>query len=164
VSSEPGPQPEAPDRFRSAFETAGHGMAIVALDGRFIEVNRALCDLLGYSETELLESNFQTVTHPEDLEADIGLVAQLLGGAGRSYEMEKRYLHKDGRTINARLSVGLIRDEDGGPRYFVSQIYDITVQKQQAEVLHGYQARLELALETARAAYWELDLGSQTYS
>ncbi len=164
ISGAPGPQPEAPDRFRSAFETAGHGMAIVALDGRFIEANRALCDMLGYSQAELQESNFQSVTHPEDLDADIGLVAQLLGGEGRSYEMEKRYLHKDGRTINARLSVGLIRDEDGGPQYFVSQIYDITIQKQQAEVLHGYQARLELALETARAAYWELDLASRTYS
>ena len=163
-SGEPGLQPEAPDRFRSAFETAAHGMAIVALDGRFIEVNRALCGMLGYSEAELQGRNFQSVTHPEDLEADIGQVAQLLGGEGLSYEMEKRYLHKDGRIIHARLSVGLIRADDGGPRYFVSQIYDITIQKQQAKVLHGYQARLELALETARAAYWELDLDSQTYS
>src|SRR4029077_2780277 len=70
----------------------------------------------------------------------------------------------DGHIINARLSVGLIRDDDGGPRYFVSQIYDTTVEKRQAEVLHGYQARFELALETARAAYWELDLASQIYS
>ena len=139
-------------------------MAIVALDGRFIEVNRALCDMLGYGEAELQKSNFQSVTHPDDLDADIGQVAQLLAGEGRSYEMEKRYLHKDGRIIHARLSVGMIRDGDGGPRYFVSQIYDITLQKQQTRVLHGYQARLELALETARAAYWELDLGSQTYS
>ncbi len=157
-------RPEAPDRFRSAFETAAHGMAIVALDGRFIEVNRALCDMLGRSEAELQENNFQSLTHPDDLEADLDLVARLLSGERASYEMEKRYFHKDGHIISARLSVGLIRDNDGGPRYFVSQIYDITVQKQQAAALQGYQTRLELALESARAAYWEMDLATHTYS
>jgi len=164
VPGAPRLQPEAPDRFRSAFETAAHGMAIVALDGQFIEVNRALCDMLGRDETDLQAHNFQSLTHPDDLEADLDLVARLLSGELRSYEMEKRYIHKDGHVINARLSVGLIRDNDGGPRYFVSQIYDVTVQKRQAEALHGYQARFELALETARAAYWELDLATRTFS
>ncbi len=157
-------RPEAPDHFRSAFETAAHGMAIVALDGGFIEVNRALTDILGYSEAEFRQRNFQSITHPDDLDADLGHVRRLLAGEGRAYEMDKRYLHRDGRTIDAWLSVGLIRDRNGEPQYFVAQIYDTTIQKQQAEALRGYQTRLELALETAHAAYWEMDLAAGTYS
>src|SRR5262244_2160174 len=84
VLGEAMPRPEAFDRFRSAFETAAHGMAIVGLDGRFIEVNRALCDILGYSADELHALNFQTITHPDDLDADIEQVANLLKGDGLS--------------------------------------------------------------------------------
>ena len=157
-------RPEAPEHFRSAFETAAHGMAIVALDGGFIEVNRALTGMLGYSEAEFRQRSFQSITHPDDLDADLDHVARLLSGEARAYEMDKRYFHKDGRTIDAWLSVGLIRDRNGEPQYLVAQIYDTTIQKQQAEALRGYQARLELALETARAAYWEMDLAAGTYS
>lgn len=146
------PQLDAHDRFRRAFETAAHGMAIVALDGHFIEVNRALCEMLGYGGEELRGRNLQSITHPDDLTADIEQLTQLLSGERRSYDREKRYVHKSGGVIDARLSVGLIRNEPGKPQYLVAQIDDITVQKRQAKALAD-------AARRARIAFWRQDFG-----
>ena len=120
---------ESEERFSSAFEYASIGMAMVTTEGRWSRVNWALCWLLGYSQEELLQKSFQDITHPEDLENDLAYVRQLLAGEINSYQMEKRYLHKSGHMVWTLLSVSLVQDEQGSPRYFISQIQDITERK-----------------------------------
>ncbi len=129
------------ERFRSAFERAPIGIALVAPSGRFLRVNPALCNMLGYDADELLATDFQSVTHPGDLEADLDLVAQCLRGERETYEMEKRYLRPDGSIVFARLLVGLVRDSSGAPVHFVSLIEDITERR-----------RLESELRQAKEA------------
>ena len=128
---------ESEERFRSAFDYAAIGMALVGPDGSWIQVNRALCDLVGYSRDELLGgATFQDITHPDDLEADLDFVRRMLAGDIDTYQMEKRYLHKHGHTVWVLLSVSLVRSSDGSPLYFISQIQDITARKRvEAEVV-----------------------------
>ena len=121
---------ESEERFRSAFEFAAIGMALVAPDGRFLRVNQALCRIVGYSAEELLLINFQKITHPDDLDSDLAFLRQTLDGSIPHYQMEKRYFHKLGHTVWVLLSVSLVRDEAGQPLYFISQIQDITARKE----------------------------------
>src|SRR5262249_18608793 len=90
---------QSEERFKSAFRFAAIGMALVAPDGRFLQVNDALCSIVGYSQQELLSKTFQDITHPLDLEADLEYVRQLLGGETDTYQMEKRYYHKLGHVV-----------------------------------------------------------------
>jgi PAS domain S-box-containing protein len=113
-------------RFREAIEYSSIGMALVGLDGGWIKVNRALCHILGRGEAELLDCSFQTITHPDDLHADLANVSALLAGEVDHYQMEKRYIHQQGHPVWTRLAVTLVRDSLGQPLYFVSQIEDIT--------------------------------------
>ncbi|HYQ84129.1 MAG TPA: PAS domain S-box protein, partial [Rubrobacter sp.] len=120
---------EAEERFRRSFEDAAIGMALVAPNGRFLRTNRSLCEILGYREVELLGKTFQEITHPEDLDADLDQVRRMLDGEIRTYQMEKRYFHKEGQVVWALLSVSMVYDEEGEPLYFVSQIQDISERK-----------------------------------
>jgi PAS domain S-box-containing protein len=129
---------ESEQRFRLAMNNAPIGMALVGLDGRFIEVNDSLCDLLGRPRDELLSLTFQDITHVEDLETDLDNASQLLAGEIHHYEMEKRYLHPSGTDVWALLSGSLVRGDDGEPLYFIAQIVDI-----------GTRRRALLALERA---------------
>ncbi len=122
---------EAEQRFAGAFDNAPIGIALVSRHGRFLAANRSLCEFLGRSATELQELTFQELTHPDDLEADLGLVADLVAGKIRRYELEKRYLLPDGSPVWGRLCVTLVHDESGEPDHFVSQIMDIDASKQQ---------------------------------
>ncbi|MBX3024990.1 response regulator [bacterium] len=132
-------------RFRGAFDHAVVGMAMVALDGRWLEVNRALCDIVGYDQAELLATTFQAITHPDDLERDLANVGRMIRGEIPHYVMEKRYLHKQGHAVWIYLGVSLVRHADGTPHYFVSQVEDITARKQA-------QWELERARDAAEAA------------
>jgi PAS domain S-box-containing protein len=134
---------ESEERFRRAFDDAAAGMALVAPDGRFVRANEALCAITGRDEAELLALTFQDITHPDDLQADLDLLEQTLAGAIDSYQMEKRYIHKQGHEVWILLTVSLIRDEAGEPLYFVSQIEDITARK------HAEQEHDRLLLELA---------------
>jgi len=127
-------------QFRGAFEHAAVGMAIVALNGQWIEVNGSLSTMLGYSSEELLACTFQELTHPEDLNKDLAAVNRLIKGDRDSYKMEKRYFHKNGQVIYAILSVSIVRDQHNAPLHFVSQIIDITHLKEAED-------RLEMVLE-----------------
>jgi PAS domain S-box-containing protein len=120
---------ESEQRFRGAFEFAAIGMALVAPDGRWLRVNRSLCEIVGYTAEELRATNFQSITHPEDLDTDVGQVRQMLDGSLAHYDMEKRYRHKDGHIVWVLLSVSLVRGATGQSMYFVSQIQDITDRK-----------------------------------
>jgi two-component system sensor histidine kinase UhpB len=126
---------ESEERFRSAFEYAAIGKALVSPDGRWLRVNQALCRIVGYSQEELLEIDFQTITHPDDLTTDLEFVREMLAGTRTYYEMEKRYLHKAGHSIWILLSVSMVRDDVGRPLYFISQIQDISERRRLEEAL-----------------------------
>ena len=130
------------ERFRSAFDYAGIGMALVGLDGRWLQVNRMVHVMLGYTEEELLARTFQDVTHPEDLDADLANVQDLLTGRRRHYQMQKRYIHKEGRMVHARLTVSLVRDAADAPLYFIAQVEDITAHHLIEQALAASQRQL----------------------
>ncbi|WP_192985475.1 PAS domain S-box protein [Pseudomonas sp. EggHat1] len=113
-------------RFLNAFNTAPQGMALVGPDGRWLEVNDELCRMLGYSREQLQACTNQQVTHPDDVDADRQSVADLLAGRVNTYQIEKRYLDRLGRTLWVLLSVSLVRDGDGLPVHFVLQIQDFS--------------------------------------
>ncbi len=117
-------------QFRIAFDTAPQGMALVSLEGRFIEVNRSLCTMLGFERERLLASDFQTLTHPDDLALDLELVGQLIRGEIPHYQLTKRYFTREGKLLWGLLSVSLVRDGKQRPQYFVTQIQDVTEQRQ----------------------------------
>ncbi|HUR87330.1 MAG TPA: EAL domain-containing protein [Solirubrobacteraceae bacterium] len=117
---------EAQERFRRAFEDAPIGMAVADLDGRFLEVNQALCAITGYAPEELAGTTFSAITHPDDVQADFAVMRELIGGRLESSSDEKRYLRPDGSIVWVSRSVTLIRDADGEPLHFLDQIQDIT--------------------------------------
>src|ERR671912_1449288 len=120
---------ESEQRFRGSFERAATGMALVGTDGCFLRVNKSLCEILGYTERELLGKTFQETTHPDDLEVDLEHLRRLLVRVVRTYQTEKRYLHKDGHVVWTLLSVSVVHDEEDEPLYFVSQIQDVSDRK-----------------------------------
>ncbi|MBN67146.1 MAG: hypothetical protein CMM94_06230 [Rickettsiales bacterium] len=140
------------ERFQLAMEYAPIGMAIVSPHGKWLEVNKAVCDMLGYSEAELLKIDFQTITHPEDLTIDLDHVEQMLDRKIDSYQMEKRYIHKQGHTVWALLTVGMVCEKNGAPKYFISQIQDITTQKNALLELRRKEEMLQLYTKHTPAA------------
>jgi PAS domain S-box-containing protein len=120
---------ESEELFRTAFDFAAIGMGLVDLTGRWLRVNHSLCELVGYTEEELLATDFQSITHPGDLSVDLDNAQRLLAGEVRHYQLEKRYVHKQGHSVDVLLSGSLIRDAAGAPSFFVAQIQDLTQQK-----------------------------------
>src|ERR1700736_732069 len=129
--------------FQSAFEFAAIGMALVSPEGKWLRVNRAICEITGYTEAELLARTFQDITHPEDLEADLENVRKMLAGEIKTYQMEKRYFHKNGSIVWILLSVSLVRTKSGEPLFFIGQIQDITRQKASEERLAKAAAEIK---------------------
>ena len=117
---------ESEERFHNTFDNAGVGMGLLTIDGRWLKVNQSLCEITGYSESELLQTNFQKITHIDDLSTDFNYVNQLLKGEIRYYQIEKRYIHKKGHIIWVLLSKSLVRDYQSNHLYFIAQIQDIT--------------------------------------
>lgn len=136
------------ETFRLAMEHASIGMALVAPDGRCVKVNSALCELIGYDAEVLTRTDFQGITHPEDLPADLQYVRLMLDGRIQTYQMEKRYFHKNGRTIWTLLSVSLVRHPDGTPKYFISQIQDISQRKEVDRLKSEFIATVSHELRT----------------
>ncbi len=125
------------ERFKGAFEHSAIGMALVSTKGRWLKVNNKVSQILGYTKDELLKTTFQDVTHPDDLNLDVNQLGQMLAGEIKTYQMEKRYFHKTGKTVWVNLSVSLVRDTDGLPLHFVSQIEDITLRKESLQKLEA---------------------------
>lgn len=117
---------ESEERFQLVFEHAPIGMVISDLKGKFIRVNQAMADLLGYPLEMLTTLGFEDITHPEDLKKDIFMVSELVRGKKRRFVMEKRYVRRDGEIIHVTLHVSLVRNGRGRPMYFIGQIVDIT--------------------------------------
>jgi PAS domain S-box-containing protein len=115
--------------FRAMLEHAPIGMALVGLDGRWRMVNRALCDILGYPREELLGLTFQEVTHPDDVAADLEQAGRLWAGEAASYEMEKRYVRRDGSTVWVHLTASVVRGPGGEPLYGIAQVQDVSARR-----------------------------------
>ncbi len=141
---------ESEEKFRRAFEDAATGEALVAPDGKFIQVNQSLCEIVGYSEPELLSKTCQELTHPDDLNLDLNYIRQMLVGGIRTYQMEKRYFHKLGYVVWILLSASMVSDIDGKPIYFIAQIQNIN-QRKLAE------ARLNTLIKKLERSNQELD-------
>jgi PAS domain S-box-containing protein len=141
-------------RFRGVFENAAVGIARVASDGRWLEVNHRLCDIVGYAREELMTKTFGDITHPDDLEADQNQARRLLAGEIENYSIEKRYYHKDGSVVWVNLTVSLTRRADGSPDYFVSVVNDISARKRAEEKLRESEARFQHMADTAPAMLW----------
>ena len=140
--------PLSPDAlFQSAFEFAAIGMALVSPEGKWLRVNRSVCQITGYSEKELLQRTFQDITHPDDLELDLENVRKMLAGEIETYQMEKRYYRKDGEIVWVLLSVSLVRTKSDEPLFFISQIQDITRQKLSEEQLAKATAQIKRVQE-----------------
>ncbi|HEX3688865.1 MAG TPA: PAS domain S-box protein [Solirubrobacteraceae bacterium] len=135
---------EAQELFETAFSHAPIGMALITPDGRWLNVNHALCAITGWPESELLQRPLDEITHPDDVAADQELIEQLVTGALRGYQFEKRYIRRDRTEIWAELSVSLVRDAAGAPRHFIVQVEDISARKEA-------QRRLQVAEAEARA-------------
>lgn len=142
---------ESESRFRATFEQAAVGIAIVDLEGHWIDVNQKLCSIVGYAAEELLPITFQEITHPDDLDADMSLVQQTLAGAIDNYSIEKRYIQKNGSYIWINLTVALMRDEAGRPLQFISVIEDIHARKQAEQALRRLRQELEHRVEERTA-------------
>ena len=131
-------------RFELAMTHAPIGMAISVIDGPWLAVNPALCELFGYSEQQLLDGrSFADLTHPDDLDAELALHAATLAGDHDHYSLDKRYLHADGHIVWTTTSVSLVRDELGTPRYFVAQCLDVTERVRIEEELRDTTRRLQ---------------------
>ena len=128
---------ETEEHFRNAFDYAAIGMALVSPQGAWIRVNRSLCDLVGYSEQELLSSNFQAVTHVDDVANDLANLYRLMQGETPTCQVEKRYVHRAGQIVWALNSVSLVRDADDNPGHFIFQIQDITERKRAEAALQS---------------------------
>jgi PAS domain S-box-containing protein len=137
---------ESESRFRNAFEAAGTGAALIELDGRLRAVNRSMCEMLGYSEAELLMGTFQQLSqlgHPDDQSLHEEPCRRLLAGEIESFQLQKRYLHRDGHVIWAALTVSLVRNAQGEPSHYISHATDITARVAADQALARRAAELE---------------------
>lgn len=152
-------------RFRATFENAAVGIAHVALDGRWLEVNQRLCDLVGYSREELMSKTFADITHPDDVASDWQQRRLLLAGAIESLAIEKRYRRKDGAIVWANVTVSLARKGDGSPDYFISIHEDISARKRAEEALRASELRFRTMISALPALTFEADvLGNSTFA
>ncbi|WP_321488207.1 PAS domain S-box protein [uncultured Hyphomonas sp.] len=140
---------ESEARFRATFENAAVGMAIIGTDGAWLRVNQRVCEIVGYKSQELMKLTFQDITHPDDLDIDLGLLQETIEGKRDNYSMDKRYFHKDGSLIWVKLTVGSVRNEIGEVEYFISVIEDITSEKRKDEALNESEKRFRATFESA---------------
>ena len=138
--------------FETSFDHAAVGMALVTLEGGFHKINDAFCGIVGYSAEELVATDFQTITHPDDLEKDLALLQKLLAGEIQTYGMDKRYFHKDGRLVWVHLSVSLVRTPDGSPKHFIAQVQDQTARIEAQDALERQTFNLSAMAEQLAVA------------
>jgi len=148
---------ESEEQFRLTLDEAPIGMALVALDGRFVRVNRALCEIVGYTSGELVGLTFQAITHPDDLDADVTAAGRLARGEIPRYQFGKRYIRKDGTIVDVLLSVSVLRDQRGSPLYFIFQIEDVSERKQAEEALRVSEAKFAGIVSIAADAIVSVD-------
>lgn len=148
---------ESERRFRGAFENAAVGASMVDLKGRFLKANHRLCEILGYSEKELLTKTFSDVTHPDDLQIGLDKMKEMIQGITDFTSFEKRYYRKDGNLIYVNISPSLIRNEEGEPQYFVGLWQDITEGKKAEEAIKASEEKFRNLFESSTDAIHVMD-------
>lgn len=153
--------------YRAAFVQAAVGIAQVDINGRWIDVNQRLCDTLGYEKEELLQTNFQALTHPDDLKYDLNMLQKVLSDEIKTYRLDKRFYTKQGKEIWISLAVSLVRDLEHKPKYFISIVEDITKRKkfefelEESKLLREQLLRgRDLASEAGGISNWTWDIVS----
>jgi two-component system, cell cycle sensor histidine kinase and response regulator CckA len=144
-------------RFEQIFADAPIGMALQSSDGRYLQVNRALCDLVGLSRSELLARRFQELVHPDDLPGDLAARERMLRGETDLDHRERRLRHRDGSWLDTRTSVSCLRD-DQGESYFIVQVEDITDRKRVERVVRRGRERLQAMIDGMPSAVFVKDL------
>lgn len=139
---------DSENRFRTAFEDAPYGMCMTDLSGHFLHANAALCKMLGYTSDELLAGAWQQITHPDDLERSRQIAIQFGKGVDTTLEIQKRYLHKQGKIVWAYVKISLVKDSLGNASHYITQIEDITERKRADEA----QAFLASLVESSQDA------------
>ncbi|MBG1245001.1 PAS domain S-box protein [Nostoc sp. NZL] len=148
---------ESEERFRTMFNQAAVGISLVALDGQFLQINSALCEITGYSHEELIQMNFEEITHPDDLEVDWDNARRVLAKEISGYSLEKRYIRKDGSIVWVNLTSSAVWDAKGVPKYALGIIEDISERKRveatqqflvEASTLLAASLDYEIALES----------------
>ena len=142
---------ESEERFRRVFEEGPLGLALVGKDYHFVKVNAALCQMVGYSETSLLQMTFADITYPDDLQADVELAERLFSGEIPFYTLRKRYVKKNGEIIWINLTGSMVHDKDGAPIYGLAMIEDITEVKHSQEVENRLASDLAASRDEIRA-------------
>jgi diguanylate cyclase (GGDEF)-like protein/PAS domain S-box-containing protein len=151
---------ESESRFRNILEDAPIGMTISTLDGRVMQVNHALCVMLGYSREELEKLSTREITHPDDIALTLAHLKPLQEGKLDSFRLEKRYLRKDGHVVWGQVAASLVRDSSGTPLYNIGQIEDITERRMAEQKLKDAEALWSFALEGAGDGVWDWDVAS----
>lgn len=150
-------------RFQATFEQAAVGIALVSPDGKWLRVNRRLCDMLGYQAEELMGMTFQQITHPDDLFIDQTYVAQMLADERQHYTLEKRYLRKGGEVLWITLTVALVKDLKGKPDYFISVIEDHQQRKETEEALRRNEGILRESQHLAKIGNWRWNIADDSH-
>ena len=149
---------ENEELFRSTFEQAAVGVAHVGMDGQFLRINKRFCEILGYSQSEMMSFSFQDITHPDSLNNDLLNAEKLRTNQIETYNTEKRYIRKDKSYVWVNITVSLLRDSSGESKYFITIAEDITERKQAEEALRKSEERLRQAQAIAAIGNWEIDL------
>ncbi len=138
---------ESEQQFRAAFHQAAVGIAHVGINGQWLLVNQKLCDIVGYTSEELQFLTFQDITHPDDLDIDLNYVNQVLAGEIENYSLEKRYFRKNGAIVWVNITVSLMRESSGEPKYFISVVEDISDRKHDHEQIQASLVEKEVLLK-----------------
>jgi len=153
---------ESDERFRDVFEHAPFGMCVAGLNRTIIQANTAFCRMLGYTEPELADTTWAKLTHPDDLESSQRMMEQLLRESGGCEELGKRYIHRNGNVLWARIRTSIVRGEDGSPLYFVTHVEDTTEHKRAEEVLRESEDRFRVMADCCPASMWMTDAEGET--
>ena len=143
--------------FRTAFQNAPFGMMLCAMDTRILQANDRFCQMLGYSEREVLARGWPSLTHPDDMETSRRALDEMIQGRVPTSDFEKRFIHKDGTIIWARVRVSFVPDAQGNPSYFVTQIEDVSDRKQAEEALRKSEEKYRSFVSNIPDVAWTMD-------
>jgi PAS domain S-box-containing protein len=148
---------ESEERFREVFEHAPFGMAVTGLDGRFLQVNEALCKMLGYSEQDLLDTTWTALTHPDDLELSLQRMQELRRDPSLCLQVENRCIHRGGAVVWARIRIATVRDSGGTPSCFLIHVEDVTESRRADEALRESEERFRIMADGCPTMVWVTD-------
>lgn len=145
--------------FRSQFDFGNIGMTITSVDKKWLRINPRMCELLGYSEAELRQLTWAKITHPEDIEKDVDQFERVLSGESETYELDKRFIHKNGSILDVHLTASCYRSE-GAVQFLIFGWLDMTQQKQVELALRANKEQLTLVLAGGELGFWDWDIAT----